>query len=202
MVQWKKKKRKELVCPWQEAISIYFWVIGMSYYLEGHNRTVENYRSAQTSFKSLDSLLCLLGQIYLTKLDISIGFQRCGSSATLDISDLWPQVKYIRPAGFIWPPLGSRTVATAPVRHIRPAEYIWSSLGSRPLAAWTDQTYPTHRIYPVFIGFQNRVTSHWSDISEPHQIYPTQPNTSQFESPIGHIELGRIYPIFWHIQWS
>jgi hypothetical protein len=60
----------------------------MPYYLEGHNRTVENYRSAQTSCKSLDSLLCLLGQIYLTKSDISIGFQRRGSSATLDISDL------------------------------------------------------------------------------------------------------------------
>jgi hypothetical protein len=27
-----KGKRKKLVCPWQEAISIYFWVIGMSYY--------------------------------------------------------------------------------------------------------------------------------------------------------------------------
>jgi hypothetical protein len=53
----------------------------MSYYQEGHNRTVENYRSTQT-------LLCLLGRIYPTKSDISIRFQRHGSSSRSDISDL------------------------------------------------------------------------------------------------------------------
>jgi hypothetical protein len=60
----------------------------MSYYQEGNNRTVENYWSAQIPCKSLDSLLCLLDQIYSTKSDISIGFQRHGSSARSDISDL------------------------------------------------------------------------------------------------------------------
>jgi hypothetical protein len=80
------------------------------------------------------------------------------------VRHIWPQVRYIRPTG-----------------------YIRSSSGSRALVTKPGRTYLTHRIYPVFIGFQNRVTSPWSDISEPHQIYPTQPNSSQFESPIGHI---------------
>jgi hypothetical protein len=59
----------------------------MSYYQEGHNGTVEGYRSAQTPCKTFYSQSCLLGRIYPTKSDISIGSQRHDSTARLDISD-------------------------------------------------------------------------------------------------------------------
>jgi hypothetical protein len=59
----------------------------MSYYQEGHNKTVESYQSAQTPWKSFDSLPCQLGRIYPTKSDFFIGFQRLGSQPRSDISD-------------------------------------------------------------------------------------------------------------------
>jgi hypothetical protein len=59
----------------------------MSYYQEGHNRTVESYWSAQTPCKTFYYLSCLLGRIYTTKSDIFIGSQRRGSSARSNISD-------------------------------------------------------------------------------------------------------------------
>jgi hypothetical protein len=57
----------------------------MPYYQEGHNRTVESYRSTQTPWKSFYSLPCLLGRIYPTKSDIFIGSQKCGSTVRSNI---------------------------------------------------------------------------------------------------------------------
>jgi hypothetical protein len=62
------------------------------------------------------------------------------------------------------------------------------------VAGWPGQTYLIpHRIYPiswicpVFIEFKKGCTPLETDISGTHQIYPTQSNLSQFESPIGYI---------------
>jgi hypothetical protein len=130
-----KGKRKELVCPWQEAISIYFWVIGMPYYQEGQNGTIKKYWSAQTSSKSLYPLLCLFGRIYPTKSDIFIKFQSLGGLARLDIFDQL-NISGHRQVPEPWQP--------CLVGHIWPTRFIKPSSGSRAITPLLDLIYLTH----------------------------------------------------------
>jgi hypothetical protein len=108
------------------------------------------------------------------------------ATARSDRTYLTP-VWYIRPLGYVRPfvriqrprnrvrldisdPLdmfdprsGSRAMTVRSVEHIPPVEHVCAWLGSRE--------FPSYR----------------TDISNLHRIYPIQPNSSQFESPIEHI---------------
>jgi hypothetical protein len=175
MVEYKKEKEKELVYPWQEAIYIYLWVIGMLYYKEGHNGTVEGFRSAQTPCKTFYSLLCLLGWTF--------------SSGHRGMAAL-PGQTYLTP-GLIY--LTSR---------IYPATIGFQNCGSYPGRTYPTPgwIYSTHQIYPVFIGFQYHVTL--LDRIYPSPIRYIQPSQSwaNLNSPSDISDLGRIYPMFWCLQ--
>jgi hypothetical protein len=146
----------------------FFWLIGISYYQEGHSGTVESYRSAQTPWKILYSLLCLLCWIYPTKSDIFIGSQKHGSTTRSDISN---------------PRLDISNQLDLPGLHQVPESWQLPRLGisdrrsdiSDPsdLSGLHQVPVPCHPPRP--------------DISEPHRIYLTQPKLSHFEFPIGHI---------------
>jgi hypothetical protein len=158
------KGGKELVCLWQEAISIYFWVIGMLYYQERHNRTVKNYRSAQTPCKSLDSLLCLRpsqtfpsgfrgvaalsGQIYPTHqiYPITIEFQNHGNCP----GRTYPTPYRISLTHWIYP--------------------VFIGFQNRVTSPWSDISEP-HQIYPTQLNssqFKSPIRHIWSrsDISD------------------------------------
>jgi hypothetical protein len=133
----------------------------MLYYQEGHNGTVESYQSAQTPWKILYSPLCLLGRIYLTKLDIFIGTQKHGSTARSDISD---------PKSDIFDQLDLSDLHRVP----QPWQLPRSAISDpSDLSGLHQVPVPCHPPR--------------SDISEPHQIYLTQSKLSHFEFPIRHI---------------
>jgi hypothetical protein len=88
-----------------------------------------------------------------------------------------PQVRYIWPAEFIQPPSGSKAVAAAPIGYVRPqVRYIWPTRFIRASSG-------SSIVSPPLIGYI-RPSRSWANLNSPSDIS----------------DLGRIYPMFWHLQ--
>jgi hypothetical protein len=144
------------------VISIYF--LGHSYVVLSR-RTQQNHQkiSECSNLPNLSvSLPSLFGRIYLTKSDISIGFQNHGTASRSDISD--PISDISNQPDMSSPHRVPEPLQAARVRHIRPIGFVRPSSGCRSIVPFLERIYPSH------IGY----------------ICPSR-ILSQFESPIRHI---------------
>jgi hypothetical protein len=151
----KKEKRKESVCLWQEVISIYFWVIDMSYY----RGTIERDTTESLIKMSECSIFQILRFAFLavsSNISNQIGyFHR--------VLESWHcfSIGYIRPQ----------------VGHIWRIRLIWAWSGSSTVTVWHGRTYLTlSQICSVLVGFQNGGKLSKSDISDPRSNISNPPD--------------------------